>query len=432
MVASFGLLLVWSGSGLMTPSRPAGTLPQTKDVVAMFLIATIFPFAQLVPLPPLVGAMISETARGTYAQLPTWQPSVWTPISVDAGSTLEAALKSCAYLSIFILALGLVNSRARLRQTMWVLVGIGSFQALAGLADAFYNGELFGNTLRGFGSQGAAGTYTGRNRFAGLLEMTIPFCATLVLAQTQWHKQNHKQPAVSVKTALQWLLGKQILPYLMLSTMVAGLLFSTSRGGIMSFGLACLVVIAWSKLQKGSTSPVKLGGLGLGIVLVLAATLAAQPIIERFEQEGFETDRQSHREMAYRVFADFPVLGSGAGTWTQVYPAYQAPETYSRKIVNSVHNNYLELLVEQGVIGFVLFGSAVLFTLYTIIRGLQQQHDPLRRAALYGTLTAMLSTLIHSLVSFALHTPANAAIFSVVMALGLIAARMPSRTDSSG
>ncbi|MBK9469999.1 MAG: hypothetical protein IPO20_19435 [Gammaproteobacteria bacterium] len=87
-----------------------------------------------------------------------------------------------------------------------------------------------------------------------------------------------------------------------------------------------------------------------------------------------------------------------------------------------------ELLVEQGAIGFVLFGSAILIALGTMISALLRRRDPLVRAVLFGCVTATLSLLIHAFVDFNFHIPANAAWFSVILAMGLIASRMPHDT----
>jgi putative inorganic carbon (HCO3(-)) transporter len=431
LVASFGLLLFWSLKVLINGSGPSHVVRHTQLVIAVFMASALYQFFQLAPLPPTLGTTISNLAQAAYTQVPNADSGAWTPISVDAGSTLEEALKSCAYITLFFMTLTLIDTHAKLKTAMWVMVATGFAQALAGLTDSFYNGELFGNALRA-PSQGASGTYANRNHFAGLLEMCIPYCAALLVAIPR-RSADAGPPTLSTKAVLRGLMNQQILPYLMLATMIAGLLFSTSRGGILSLALASMAVILWSRLQvkKNALSAASLSAIGVAVAL--AVTLGAQPIIKRLESQGFfDNERQLYRELAYRVFADFPGFGSGAGTWTQVYPAYQAVETYSPALINYVHNDYLELLVEQGLIGFGLFGLAVLLVVAAILRGLQEQQDPIRRAALYGSLTAALSILIHSLVDFNLHIPANAAIFSVVMALGLIAARMPSRTDSSG
>lgn len=389
----------------------------------MFTAATTYQFVQMIPLPPSVAATISRAAQEAYSLTPDFYPGKWTPISIDAGRTLEEASKSCAYLSIFVLTMALVKSRSKLEIAMWTIVGIGFFQAVIGLADTFSNGALFGDALRGFKAAGVSGTYTNRNHFAGLMEMSIPFCATLLLTRTNARSHPSLKPT-SLREFLNWLLGRRLLHYLGLSTMAAALLSSTSRGGLLSFVIANTAVTCWSLTRSKNRPVVSNFALASAGAFALAVILGAQPIIERLDKSGLETDRKNHRELAYSVLADFPAVGSGSGTWRQVYPAYQSADTYSSKIVNHVHNDYLQLLVEQGAVGFLLFGSAVLLTFITIARGLDQSNDPVQRAALYGSLSAMASILIHSFGDYNLHIPANAAIFSFIMAIGLVAARI--------
>ena len=161
------------------------------------------------------------------------------------------------------------------------------------------------------------------------------------------------------------------------------------------------------------------------IPVAVGILLGADQLLSKLENAGFQSDRYLHRAMAYRVIADYPLFGIGSGNWGHVYPAYQDPETYTEKSVLHVHNDYLELLAEQGMVGFVLFGSAILIALATMIDALRRRRDPLMRGVLYGCVTATLSLLIHALVDFNFHIPANAAWFSVILAMGLIASRMP-------
>ncbi|MCB1841970.1 MAG: O-antigen ligase family protein, partial [Halioglobus sp.] len=142
-------------------------------------------------------------------------------------------------------------------------------------------------------------------------------------------------------------------------------------------------------------------------------------------EHGLNSNRHLHRELAYKVIADYPFFGIGSGNWMDVYPAYETTETYGYGKLMHVHNDYLQLLAEQGIVGFLILGSAILIALGTMLGALRRRRDPLMRGILYGCVTATITFLIHALADFNFHIPANAAMFSVILAMGLIAARMP-------
>ena len=118
-------------------------------------------------------------------------------------------------------------------------------------------------------------------------------------------------------------------------------------------------------------------------------------------------------------------MGAGAGTFYIVFPRYrqQSLATY----FDYAHNDYAQLLVETGLLGFGLM-------LWFVYRLYRHGFPTSRRwefkwdAAVF--LAAMLgctALLLHSLVDFNLHIPANAAMFYVLCAL---AATRPASTSS--
>jgi len=117
----------------------------------------------------------------------------------------------------------------------------------------------------------------------------------------------------------------------------------------------------------------------------------------------------------WRIFLDHPLVGTGFGTLQTVFPKYDT--LYDGKVVNHTHNDFLEGLAETGVIG----GIACAWFLFTLAwRGLQgsQKPDNAATAALRaGGLVGCAGFLVHSLVDFNLHIPANALLFFLLASL---------------
>jgi O-antigen ligase len=116
-----------------------------------------------------------------------------------------------------------------------------------------------------------------------------------------------------------------------------------------------------------------------------------------------------------RIFAQRPVSGWGLGTFPTIYPRFRS--FYTNLFVNEAHNDYAQLLVETGLLGF---GLMIWFLIRLYKRGLTTSREwefkwdgAVSLAALLGC-TGML---FHSLVDFNLQIPANAAMFYVLCAL---------------
>jgi putative inorganic carbon (hco3(-)) transporter len=120
-----------------------------------------------------------------------------------------------------------------------------------------------------------------------------------------------------------------------------------------------------------------------------------------------------------RMFSHRPVLGWGLGTFPTIYPRYRS--FYTNLFINEAHNDYAQLLVETGLLGFVLM-------LWFLVCLYQYGLPTSRRwqfkwdgAASLAALLGCTGILLHSFVDFNLQIPANAALFYVLC--GLAASR---------
>ena len=119
-----------------------------------------------------------------------------------------------------------------------------------------------------------------------------------------------------------------------------------------------------------------------------------------------------------RIFYDFPIFGTGLNTFRDIYPKYKSLEIASR--INFAHNDYIQLLIETGIIGFIL----LLVPTYLLIKySLQKisfyisRRDYFAAYIRLGALCGIIAMLIHSLVDFNLHIPAKAIYFSLLIGI---------------
>jgi O-antigen ligase len=84
------------------------------------------------------------------------------------------------------------------------------------------------------------------------------------------------------------------------------------------------------------------------------------------------------------------------------------------------HNDYLQLLVETGWIGFFALVSGFyifLFRSFRRIKRIKLQNDPFRFFMAVGALSGLVSMAFHSFFDFNLQIPANCVYFVMLLAI---------------
>jgi O-antigen ligase len=157
------------------------------------------------------------------------------------------------------------------------------------------------------------------------------------------------------------------------------------------------------------------------------SSFGAGNFIKKLETYELQAERPLLNRATYRMIADYPLFGIGSGNWRHLYPMYRDPQMTTFLFTRYAHNDHLELVSEQGVIGYALIASAVALAILNMLKGLWRRHDPLMRGILFACFAGSISLLVHSWVEFNFHIPANAAWFYFVLALGLAASGLRHR-----
>jgi len=207
---------------------------------------------------------------------------------------------------------------------------------------------------------------------------------------------------------------KRVLAGFCAALMATTIFLSSSRGGMLAF-LFQMALLAALTLAKRRNIRVFVGFSALGLVI-----LALLIVVGNARALGRLGDlspgiRLDITKDCWKMFLQRPLLGWGLGTFPTVYPGYRS--FYTNEFVNQAHNDYAQLLVESGVLGFgvMLWFLALLYrhAVPTSRRWEFKWDGALSLAALLGC----SGMLFHSFVDFNLQIPANAAVFYVLCAL---------------
>ncbi|MCX5641979.1 MAG: O-antigen ligase family protein [Candidatus Omnitrophica bacterium] len=130
-----------------------------------------------------------------------------------------------------------------------------------------------------------------------------------------------------------------------------------------------------------------------------------------------------------KIFRDFPIIGTGLGTFASIFPAYRS-EDIIKKVFSFAHNEYLQLLSEVGIVGFLIFfvGFAVFF--FRTIKQLFRRHDRTAVALTSAGLAGLCAGFVHALVDFPFRVPANGLLLALI--LGVVTITGPGHFSRDG
>lgn len=416
--AAMGLLGVWCLRFVGYTSVVTAALRGNTTVLVLLALWIAYVMLQALPLSPALLAILSPEAFEHYSSAKDAGYEPLSSLSLDAGSTVAMLQKIAAYVALFFLTVVLVTSRYRLQLLLILLTLVGTAEAFYGIM-AYLGRGHFALWYPGIWGNSVSGTYVNRNHFAGLMEITIPAAIGLLITRSNLHYGRGWREAL--RSSIDFVLKDTGWVSFCLLIMCTALILSTSRGGVAALVFSIGFVAVLTVLFRGGRSAESRVPLKVGVLAVVGvAWLGAGGIVEKLEHVGFANNRGDIRDAVYTMVGDFWLTGSGAGTFQWVFPAYKT-EALGSGYYEHAHNDFLELLSEQGVIGFVLAGSAICILLLKIVSAYFRRRDPLMRGALFFSLCSAISLLAHGLVDFNLNIPANAALFFVSLGVGLVA-----------
>ena len=400
--------LAWQGTALAR----LRSLPTTLLLGAALLV--LVPLLQLVPLPAGLWALLPGHAPYVEALqfASDFASDAMRPASIHPRATEYSWLVLIPCLAAFVLALGL--TRPGVRKLVMLFVAVAACESLLGILQlgAAAGSPLFFENTHGVGGI-STGTYVNRNHFAALMAMALPSALVLWHLETRASRSRNGEEMLPRTLHADRRLAMRIALSLPVLFILVAMLFSASRGGIgsglLAFSLASLALIT------RSNSPFSRGGFGMiGVgAIVFAAYIGLTPVLERFAPDNLSLGYQGRAQLAaasVRAGMDFLPFGSGLGTFADVFRRYQLDVLPG--VVEYAHNDYAQLFLELGVAGVAvvaLLGAAYAMRWMELAGAWRERSlGHLQMAAGLG----MLAMIVHGMVDFNFHIPANAVYFS--------------------
>jgi O-antigen ligase len=421
------LAALWAARVLLEWRVGWGKCPALLCLAGLFLLG----IGQLVPLPASALAALSPGTVQTCSEflptqgetLPDGEPKDVVPrpagsvVSLAPAVTRRELVQLLAVLVLFAVVRYNLESVTALRRLCVAAAANGTLLAVFALAQFFSSPH---DTLYWtFPSQGQVfGPFICRNHFPFYVNVCVGLTAGLLASflpsgEGRARRGEPLSPAVLLQDP------RCLWAVVALAVMVSSVAFSLSRGGVLALAGGGLVGL----LARRAGSPRTLATAAL-LTLFLAVGLLAWFGLPRVEArlgtlwsgDALEEGRLPMWRNALGGVKDFPVWGTGYGTFALVEPMSRQPGDDPHLKYEHAHNDYLEALVEGGLLRLALSLAAVGFVYRQGWRALRRHRGRPGAGLVLGALVGFTTVVLHSAVDFGLHLPAIAFLAAVVAA----------------
>jgi O-antigen ligase len=381
-------------------SLPGGVLRVFSPATATLRASLIPPAAERVAGDPgqvvsLASATLSQNPEATF-HVAAWLAAVWI---------------------VFQAVAGLADGRGALRRFSWFVAANATVVALYSMFQAlFWNGKIYGWRSSPYGS---AGPFVSHNHLAAYLNLGLGLALGFLAAGSRTE-------------ILQQSRGRRLWAAYAAGLIVAGIVISLSRSGFLGL-LAAAVGLYLMVWPRGMRTWLALGALAALIVVFLLVIGQAAPYQARLatllKSSSYAERLQIWRD-ALRAWPTYPIWGMGLGS----FEAAAAPWFSQAADVKYTHaeNEYVEWLVEGGLVGVGLMVAALVGVVRLALQGWHASSQSQDRALMLGGACCGIGLLVQSGGGFAPHIPAiglTAVILAALLAKVGLESLPPSRRD---
>ena len=319
-------------------------------------------------------------------------------ISLDPNATISTLLQTIPGIAVFIATLGAGNKaklvfKATILSGAILCVALGCLQITGQRQFYFYQETHLGVVT---------GTFANRDHTADMLLIGLALIVSIL------------------KGARASSLASRVILTALAIAMCISVMLTASRFGIFLL-LGEIIVIAFYFREAAG----RLKRFIIPAVLVVSAVsawlLMYSPLvnyaINRFNDIPVDLRPQIWRHTVGAIAQYWPI-GSGLGTFVPVYQSIESIDGITIPIINHAHNEYLELILELGIVGVVVIVGYLAALGYSLIR----YGKRLGREG-FASVVGITVLLLHSIVDFPLRNEALMVTFGVLNGIIFAAVR---------
>jgi hypothetical protein len=420
------ILLAWSAlilTGLTTVALPLRRLFLPAVCVAVALTWAFVQSLDLNAFASLTGIELSALAHPIWALTSAaLGGDAGSYISVDPETTRHAVFTSTLSVGAFLIAFELARDGARARLLVGGVVAIAFAYAAAAIASQYFpfdaQAMLFPSPLPA--PDRIARPFASANHFATFMTLGAVAGFALFVETLRQSTVWDRGLRATLRTSAKALAGANIVWLMASVAIVAALVLSHSRSGVIAFLIGVVALIIALAAGRGFNAAEESGRRAMTAILVAALGIAAVVSIGvltgHMAQEGpSDTTRAALTDSSMKAIAAAPLVGHGFGAFERYQQLFAdgavvAPAT-------EANNDLIETLADLGLpAGFAFITGPVLLAGMCFTGCLRRRRDRLYPAIGFA---ASVAVAVHALVEFSLQIPAVAVTYAALLGLGV-------------
>jgi tetratricopeptide (TPR) repeat protein/O-antigen ligase len=369
--------------------------------------------------------------------------------TVSTARTFASFLLFLSYAAVYYLVVQEVRQRAHLARLVRIVLVTGGLVAFGGIID-YLLGTAWVFPWRELAHRRAlVATFANPDHFATWLAMLICLGGGYLMAARRPGLEAVSLRGLVRSRALREATLRRSWPLLAVGVMLVALLFTMSRGGILSVLSGLVVLVLLLKTRGRVRTTLTMVAVLVGAALGYSSWIGLTPVVEHAQNAGASVgQRLTQYVSSLPMVRDFPFLGVGLGAYTDIYPRYQPLEhTPASVYYRYAHSDLLQVVIEMGVVGIAVLAFAALRVGRDLVgahcfgRGAcgvgggagtrARRSDPYGTPIAFGALSGLVAMLVHSAADFSLRMPANGLLAATLLGIATVAlhTRFGSRED---
>lgn len=391
-------------------------LNRNSLIIALAALSLLWLFIQTVlPVGNVLLQILNSSATHATWLLPGDQ------ISIDPARTRWVMYSYFPAFVCMLLTCSMVNSRIRVKQILYLFIFVLLLHALVGIYVKYAGLYLVDKSQLDGHWSAARGWFVNRNHYAAFILTSMVGVLTFAIYRSQSE-------------------GKGLIKLLLMVSLIisfVAIVLSQSRAGLGCWVLVMLTAWFTSIYRtRRSGYGANKSKYSIGIRLVWAFIFIAVGLV--FGTELWERllhsplsigERGLQWQITFSAIKLSPWFGFGGGSYAQVFQYFRDYAELRQVVFDQSHNHYLQLLLEQGVVGLLLWLALLAMVGKRAISVIRKSKSRLIVSAAAAISLLLVAALVQSLVDFNLQI-INLRCFFFVL-IGLILA-LPTATCNQG
>jgi len=372
--------------------------------VPLFILICYLVF-QIIPFPIELIKSLSPSMAEIWSYSNAYNLKGRATFSADITSSIWYLITWLSYILIFIMMISYVTKPWQFLFIIFSIFLLGIYQIVFDIVSKYFEINYISSVDTDGHHYRLTGTFIKSNHTSALLNLSIACGGALLVYLLE--NQKLRRTFLGLSAILFIISGEIFLLY--------GSIRAGSMGGLLSLMLSIVLVVIFISFRRFSWKVLLIPFAFVVLTVFLLFFFGGREInLSGLTENVSLSGRPLLWYSSLEMWKDFPLFGVGAGAYEWTFPMYQSEHTTNLRVFTA-HNDYLQILVELGIIGFTML--TVFLLVYFISVFLALKNEGLHSNLILILMVGVVAFLIQEIVETSFIIPAVSVVFFSLMGL---------------